>query len=66
MKSKHQMQHPLRGKLKKDDWKRIQKVLDKELDDSYATVEEIEAAHDVFYDAIAGDTQTHLGVTTIQ
>ena len=59
-------EHPLRKTLTKADWKRIQKVLDKELDDSYATLEELEAAHDVFYDAIAGETQTHLGVTTLQ
>lgn len=56
--------HPLRDKLKDDDWQRIQEVIDRKHDD--ATVEEIEAANDVFYDAIACKMQTHLGVTTIQ
>ena len=64
--TKHMVEHPLRKKLSKDDWKRIQSVLDKELDESNATIEEIEAAHDVFYDAIAGAEQTHYGVTTLQ
>ena len=58
--------HPLRKSLNKEDWKRIQAVLDKELDESAATVEELEAAHDVFYDAIAGAEQTHSGVITLQ
>jgi hypothetical protein len=64
--AKHQVQHPLRKKLAKEDWKRIQKVLDKELDEHNATLDEIEAAHDVFYDAIAAQQQTHLGVITLQ
>lgn len=63
---KFMTEHPLRKSLKKEDWRRIQAVLDKELDESDATVEEIEAAHDVFYDAIAGAEQTHYGVTTLQ
>lgn len=60
------MTHPLREKLTKDDWVRIQKVWDKELPEDHATPEEIDAAHDVFYDAIAGHQQTHLGVLTLQ
>lgn len=56
--------HPLRDTLTKEDWKRIQEVIDKKHDN--ATLEEIEAANDVFYDAIAGAEQTHLGVTTVQ
>lgn len=58
--------HPLRKTLSEDDWKRIQAVLNRELDESNATLEEIEAAHDVFYDAIAGAEQTHYGITTLQ
>ena len=65
-KTANMMSHPLREKLTKDDWVRIQKVWDNELPDSHATTEEIDAAHDVFYDAIAGHTQTHLGVLTLQ
>jgi len=60
------MAHPLRESLTKDDWVRIQKVWDKELPEHHATDEEIDAAHDVFYDAISGHTQTHLGVLTLQ
>jgi hypothetical protein len=57
-------EHPLRADLEKSDWIRIQSVIEGESDD--ATADEIEAAHDVFYDAIAGQKQTHLGVTTLQ
>ena len=63
---KHQTEHPLRDTLTQEDWVRIQRVLDRELDDSHATLEEIQAAHDVFYDAVAAESQTHLGVTTLQ
>jgi len=59
-------QHPLRDKLEAEDWQRIQKVLDRELDDSHASLDEINAANDVFYDAIAGEKQTHLGCLTLQ
>jgi histidine ammonia-lyase len=58
--------HPLRKRLTKSDWERIQKVIDHELDITLATLDEIEAANDVFYDAIAGSKQTHYGVTTVQ
>lgn len=61
---KHLTQHPLRDTLTQEDWIRIQAVIDRKHDD--ATLEEIEAAHDVFYDAVAAETQTHLGVTTLQ
>ena len=57
-------EHPLRSDLKKSDWIRIQNVINGKSDN--ATFDEIEAAHDVFYDAIAGESQTHLGVTTLQ
>lgn len=59
-------QHPLRDELKNEDWQRIQKVIDRELDDSHATLDEINAAQDVFYDAIAGEKQTHLGILILQ
>ena len=60
----HMTEHPLRKTLSKKDWKRIQNAIDRVHDD--ATVDEIEAAHDVFYDAIAAKEQTHYGVTTLQ
>jgi hypothetical protein len=66
LKTHYMNQHPLRQSLKKKDWKRIQSVIDGELDDSCATAEEFDAAHDVFFDAIAGSEQTHLGVLTLQ
>jgi hypothetical protein len=56
--------HPLRNKLTKEDWRRIQDVIDGKHDD--ATADEIDAAHDVYYDAIAGAEQTHFGITTLQ
>ena len=57
--------HPLRDTLTKKDWQRIQDALDAN-EYSKVTVDEIEAAHDLLYDAIAGEQQTHLGVTTVQ
>ena len=57
--------HPLRDRLTQEDWQRIQNALDTE-DYSNVTEDEIDAASDVFYDAIAGAEQTHLGVTTVQ
>lgn len=59
-------QHPLRKSLKKKDWKRIQSVIEGNLPDSKASSDELDAAHDVMFDAIAGHEQTHLGVTTLQ
>ena len=61
---KYMKQHPLRKTLTKEDWKRIQNSIDNNND--CATLEELDAAHDVFYDAIAGGSQTHLGVLTLQ
>lgn len=58
-------QHPLRNELSQEDWQRIQHAYDTECYDTVST-EEIEAANDVFYDAIAGLSQTHLGTTTLQ
>lgn len=59
-------QHPLRNTLKQADWKRIQSVIDGELPDDSATADELVAAHDVLFDAVAGHEQTHLGVVTLQ
>ena len=57
--------HPLRDTLTQEDWSRIQTAMEYEDIDS-VTDEEIDAAHDVLYDAIAAKLQTHEGVTTIQ
>lgn len=57
--------HPLRDTLTKKDWNRIQEAMDTK-DYNNVTLDELDAAHDVFYDAIAGAQQTHLGVTTTQ
>ena len=57
--------HPLRDTLTKEDWQRIQTAMDTDNLDN-VTVDELDAAHDVLYDAVAGAQQTHLGVTTIQ
>ena len=57
--------HPLRDELTKEDWQRIQDALDAQ-EYSNVTLDELDAANDVFYDAIAGAQQTHLGVTTVQ
>lgn len=59
-------QHPLRHTLKKKDWKRIEKVMNGDLSLEKATVEELDAAHDILFDAVASHEQTHLGVTTLQ
>ena len=63
---KHLIRHPLREELDKDDWQRIQEVIENKLPEHNATLEEIEAANDVFYDAYASQKQTHLGITTLQ
>jgi len=59
------MVHPLRSTLTDDDWTRIQTAIDKNLTHT-VTDEELDAAHDVLFDAIAGKLQTHLGITTLQ
>lgn len=66
LKTDFQNQHPLRDSLKKKDWKRIQRVMDGDLPEINATADELDAAHDVLFDAIAGHEQTHLGVLTLQ
>jgi hypothetical protein len=56
--------HPLRDTLKQEDWIRIHSALNGEHDN--VSLEEIDAAQDVFYDMIAGRDQTHLGILTLQ
>lgn len=58
--------HPLRHTLEDSDWKRIQQVLDGEIEQHHASLEELDAAQDVLYDAIVAKLQTHYGVTTLQ
>lgn len=58
--------HPLRNTLEREDWQRIQEVIDGKIPEHNATLDEIEAAQDVFYDAIVAQQQTHYGVTTLQ
>lgn len=55
--------HPLREKLTIDDWNRIQEVLDGKHDD--ASIEELEAATDLFFDAMVTERQTHEGLLCI-
>lgn len=57
--------HPLRDTLTQEDWNRIQAAMDSK-DYTNVTEDELDAAHDVFYDAIAGAQQTHYGITTLQ
>jgi hypothetical protein len=59
------MKHPLRENLNAKDWERIQTALDQ---DHYMllTADEIDAAYDVFYDAMVMKSQTHAGVRTEQ
>lgn len=57
--------HPLRKNLTQEDWARIQTAMEHEDVDSI-TDEELDAAHDVLYDAIVAKMQTHEGVTTLQ
>lgn len=54
-------EHPLRKKLNTEDWKRIQSAMESE-DVDAVTDAEIDAAHDVLYDAIAAKIQTHVGI----
>lgn len=48
------------------DMKRVQAVIDGELDPKWISEEEILALNDKLYDTLAGKLQTHLGVLTIQ
>ena len=57
-------EHPLRDSLTKEDLVRIQGVLDGEHDN--ASLEELNAAHDILFDAVAGKMQTHEGVLILQ
>ncbi len=48
------------------DVKRLQAVVDGDLDPKWVSDEEILALNDKLYDTLAGKIQTHLGVLTIQ
>jgi hypothetical protein len=63
---KQPLAHPLRKKLTNKDWSRIDRVMKEELDIAHASDEEIDAACDVLFDAIAAKKQTHLGVLSMQ
>jgi hypothetical protein len=54
-------EHPLRKSLTQEDWKRIQTAMETE-DADAVTDEEVDAAYDVLYDAVAGKMQTHYGI----
>ena len=56
--------HPLREKLQPEDWCRIQVAMESQDVDS-VTDDEIDAAYDVLYDAIAAKTQTHKGLLVL-
>jgi hypothetical protein len=56
--------HPLRKSLTQEDWVRIQAAM-KSDDVDAVTDEEIDAAHDVLYDAVAGKMQTHEGLLVL-
>ena len=49
--------HPLREKLTVDDWNRIQEVLNGKHNN--ASMHELEAATDLFFDAMVTEKQTH-------
>ena len=58
-------EHPLRSLLTEQDLERIHLAL--ETEDVYnVTNEELDAVHDVLYDAIVAKLQTHPGVITLQ
>ena len=59
------LRHPLRDTLTKEDLERIHTALETE-DVDNVTDEELDAVNDILYDFIAGERQTHLGVTTLQ
>ena len=59
------LRHPLRDTLTKEDLERIHTALETE-DVNNVTNEELDAVNDILYDHIAGQQQTHLGVTTLQ
>jgi len=57
--------HPLRNTLTEADWARIQTAMDTNDVDS-VTNEELDAAADLLFDAVAAKMQTHDGITTLQ
>lgn len=57
--------HPLRNTLTDSDWERI--TLAVETADVHSVTDaELDAAHDVLFDAVAAKMQTHFGTTTLQ
>lgn len=58
--------HPLRNTLTMDDWDRIQEVIDQKIPAHNATLDELDAARDVFFDAYAAQKQTHEGILSMQ
>ena len=57
--------HPLRKTLTQEDWERIHTAMEAE-DVSAVSDAELDAVHDVLYDAIVAKLQTHEGITTLQ
>jgi len=55
--------HPLRETLTPKDWNRIQQVIDGVHEN--ASLEEISAATDVFFDALVAEKQTHEGMLCV-
>lgn len=66
MTPKYMTKHPLRNRLTKSDWKRIQDVIDDKIPNHNASLEEIDAASDVFHDAVVEQKQTHATKTRLQ
>lgn len=59
------LEHPLRDELTCEDIERIQAAID-DKDYDNLTPEELDAALDIFYDAIAAKLQTHEGSLVLQ
>lgn len=60
---KKPLAHPLRKTLTSEDWSRIQQVIDGVHEN--ASLEEISAASDVFFDALVAEKQTHEGLLCV-
>ena len=56
--------HPLRLTTSDEELQKIAKAVDNNED--WVTLEQVEAVADVLYDHIAGEKQTHLGITVLQ
>lgn len=66
MKPKFMTEHPLRKKMTKKDWQRIDRILKDRNNTEDASAEEFDAAVDVFFDANVSEQQTHLGIYVLQ